>query len=158
MKSRIKVRDRSHLRLLVKEAMDAHGESVDLNHLDVSLVTSFVDLFSGFMRGFRGNISEWDVSNATSMVDMFSKNEYFQVDLSRWNVSKVAHFDGMLNLGKMMMDQCSVRYSRPLNLLFPCAYLFKHLLPDSFASQIESWLSNYTVTIQSGFTLLPGSK
>lgn len=91
---RVIARDRDHLNELMEEAFEKHGDACDLNHIDVSRVDDFSDLFRGDFPSFMGDISKWDVSNATTMQTMFSSTD-FNGDLSQWNVGRVEDMTGM---------------------------------------------------------------
>lgn len=91
---RVVARDRDHLNELMDKAFEKHGDDCDLNHIDVSRVEDFSDLFRGDFPNFMGDISKWDVSNATTMQTMFSSTD-FNGDLSQWNVGKVTDMTGM---------------------------------------------------------------
>jgi len=54
---------------IVKSEIKRLGNSVDLNHIDVSAVTNMNNLFSDSI--FNGDISNWDVSNVENMSFMF---------------------------------------------------------------------------------------
>lgn len=114
----IKARNQDHLTQLIDECMSAHGETCDLNHIDVSGITDFSYLFADVP--FRGNISQWDVSNVNDMRHMFQmcpfngdisrwntcslddmtymfSDSSFSGDISGWDVSKVSHADNAFN-------------------------------------------------------------
>ncbi|MFN3454986.1 MAG: BspA family leucine-rich repeat surface protein [Pseudobdellovibrio sp.] len=46
---------------------------------------------------FNGDINHWDVSNITSMISMFYGNTIFNKSLNNWNVSSVTNMDYMFN-------------------------------------------------------------
>ena len=62
--------DNKHLKSLIQEEMEKNGPNCNLNHIDVS--------------------------NVTSMYAMF-KNSKFNQDISKWNVSKVKNMYGMFD-------------------------------------------------------------
>jgi surface protein len=91
----MKIKDKEHLRSVIKSLMTDHGPNVDLNHLDVSAVTDMVDLFFG--SSFNGAIDQWDVSNVTDMSHMFNNNPFFNQPIEKWSVSNVRRMKGMFN-------------------------------------------------------------
>lgn len=91
---RVVAQDRDHLNALMEDIFETHGDDCDLNHIDVSRVEDFTDLFRGDFPNFMGDISKWDVSGATTMESMFSSTE-FNGDLSKWNVGRVTNMTGM---------------------------------------------------------------
>lgn len=86
MKPNIIVNNKEHLQKLIQEEIQNNGNQCDLNHIDVSKVTSMSELFMN--SSFNGNISKWDVSNVEIMDSLF-ENSNFNGDISKWNVSKV---------------------------------------------------------------------
>ena len=71
---------------IVKEQIELLGNEADLNHLDVSNVSSMRNLF--YKSEFNGDISKWNVSSVTDMTEMFGYSEFNQ-DISKWSVSSV---------------------------------------------------------------------
>ena len=70
----------------------------NLNDIDTSKITDMSRLFFSDKRDLsRLDISKWDTSNVTDMHNMFYNCFDFNCDLSKWNVSKVIHTDGMSN-------------------------------------------------------------
>ena len=110
---------------IVAEQIKLLGDTADLNHLDVSQVTSIRWLFdeSTFngdisnwdvsrvinMQGlfeaakFNGDISNWDVSSVTNMKHLFSYSE-FNGDISNWDVSSVGNIEKMFQYSKFSGD------------------------------------------------------
>lgn len=94
---------------LVINAIKKEGPKVDLNFIDVSLVTDMSGLFSFFSRqeelatSFDGDISEWDVSNVIEMSSMFAGSK-FNGDLSKWNVSNVKQMYSMFSRSRFNGD------------------------------------------------------
>lgn len=83
--------------LLERVALEIHlyGVNCDLNHLDVSEVYDFWELFSHSRTAtFNGDISRWNVSNASSMARMFYGSA-FNGDISAWRPVNVERMDSM---------------------------------------------------------------
>jgi len=84
-------RTKEDLLYLIKEEIKKFGNKCDLNHIDVSLITNFSELF--WYSRFNGDISEWDVSSVKNMAGMF-QNSRFNGDISGWDVSGVENMNG----------------------------------------------------------------
>ena len=85
----IVVKDRLELKKIIKNSpLDA-----DLNHLDVSNITSLKSVFT--KSKFNGDISAWDVSNVKDMYRMFAESQ-FTGDISEWDVSDVVVTDNSM--------------------------------------------------------------
>ena len=84
------------IKQIVKSEIDKLGNNADLNHIDVSEVTDFRNVFR--LKKFNGDISEWDVSNAIMMDQMFQGCLEFNCDLGNWNVSNVTSMSKMFAL------------------------------------------------------------
>ena len=75
--------------------------SLNVSNWDVSNVTIFKSMFSGGNYGNPAmkiknlNVSNWDMSSATDISFMFYGFQGCNLDLSRWDVSKVQNFDHM---------------------------------------------------------------
>ena len=91
---RILILDLDHLKQVVHEHIEQFGPQCDLNHLDVSRVTSLESLF--VRSNFNGNVSQWDTSNVTNMNTVFATSP-FNGDISKWNTSKVTNFHYIFN-------------------------------------------------------------
>lgn len=85
-------KDKEELKHMINDEIKKHGDNANLNHIDVSNITDFSNLFT---ESFDGDISDWDVSNATNMSYMFAKCESFDCDISGWDVSKVTDMNYM---------------------------------------------------------------
>ena len=81
--------DRAHLSTLMHNEIQTHGFHCDLNHIDVSRITDFSNLFrwEAFNK-FNGDISQWDTSKVETMESMF-KGSRFTGDISQWNTGRV---------------------------------------------------------------------
>ena len=94
--NKILAKDKEHLQSLIDQEMEKNGPNCDLNHIDVSNVTSMNFLFS--RSPFNGDISCWDVTNVTGMAWMFS-NSKFNGDISKWDINNLTDtycvFDSM---------------------------------------------------------------
>ncbi|MFC4891481.1 BspA family leucine-rich repeat surface protein [Pseudofrancisella aestuarii] len=91
----IKAKDKNHLNWLIVEALNANLEVpiVNLNHIDVSDIEDMSYVFSshypGSGYGMRQlDISKWNVSRVKDMSHMFSGSN-FVGDISQWDVSNV---------------------------------------------------------------------
>lgn len=87
---------------IVKAELDRLGHDCDLNHIDVSEVTSMYNLFSCYeedlgskYEDLNPDISKWDVSNVENMNCMFWRCRNFNQDISKWDVSKVGDMSSM---------------------------------------------------------------
>jgi surface protein len=88
---------------IVRNEIKRLGVDADLNHIDVSTVSSFFrkekdsSLGEGLFEdtNFQGDISKWDVSNVKNMSRLFSFCEKFNCDLSGWDVGKVKNMSEM---------------------------------------------------------------
>ena len=77
---------------LISAEIQEYGYGCDLNHLDISGVTSLDGVFAESK--FNGDISKWDTSNVKTMNRMFAKSR-FNGDISNWNVCQVENFEKM---------------------------------------------------------------
>ena len=84
---------KKELKDIILQRIEAEGNEVDLNDIDVSKITDMTALFGG--TNFNGDISGWDVSNVTYMSYMFFDCKTFNQDISNWDVSKVKNMQGM---------------------------------------------------------------
>ena len=74
------------LRALIVEEIERNGPNCDLNHLDISQVSSLAGVFADMP--FNGDISKWDVSHIVSLKYTF-RSSPFNGDISRWDTSQV---------------------------------------------------------------------
>lgn len=115
---------------VIAQCIMEDGYNANLNHLDVSHIIDFSNLFNAYQKNpllskFCGDISQWDVSNAENMSYMFH-GSLFNGNLSQWDVRKVkrsyamfyrSHFDQDLStwsfdslyLGGFMFRTCPLR-------------------------------------------------
>lgn len=80
------------LKSVVREEISRLGCKADLNHIDVSQVTSMRELF--YVSPFNGGISRWDVSSVVDMGRLFAFS-VFNRDVSNWDVSSVTNMTWM---------------------------------------------------------------
>ncbi len=83
------------LKRMVDNEIKNNGSTCSLNHIDVSDITDFNNVFA--YQRFNGDISGWDVSNAKTMTQMFLYSDYTgeNGDISDWDVSSVVSMDAM---------------------------------------------------------------
>ena len=86
---------KKELKDIISQRINAEGNKVDLNDIDVSKITDMSSLFSDL--DFNGDISKWDVSNVTDMYSMFRSCNSFNQDISSWDVSNVTDMEYMFN-------------------------------------------------------------
>ena len=89
----------AQLRALIDHVVASDGVFCDLNHIDISGVDDFTELF--YRSPFMGDISGWNVSHVRCMRGMFEQSKFttqFQpLGLSRWDVSGVTDMSRMFN-------------------------------------------------------------
>ena len=149
----IKAQNKEHLRAIVRGHINQYGNEVNMNHVDVSAIHDFSQLFhdsdfngdiSGwnvsrgvifnqmFMQSkFQGNISNWDVSQATQMGSMFAES-IFNGDISRWDVSNVYNMNAMF---------CGAAFDGDISKwntqsLLSATYMFAN---SPFQGDVSSW-------------------
>ena len=101
-KIRTKEELQEKIREIIRKTHPKKGDTIDLNHLDVSRVEDMSGLFYDYVdhidfTQYNFNVSKWDVSKVTNMHCMFLLCENFNSDLSRWKVSKVTDMSGMFS-------------------------------------------------------------
>ena len=106
--------DNKHLQALIRQALHVNGDASSLNHIDVSGITDFSDVFVESPT-FKGDISGWNVSNATTMQSMF-KGCAFDGDISRWDVSNVQSMDNMFAQSRFNGDISRWNVSKVRNM------------------------------------------
>lgn len=143
-----------HLKNIIKEQIDIHGNQCDLNHIDISKVmhidslfvsypefngdiskwnTSHVKTMNTTFQGskFNGDISNWDTSNVTEMMALFYQSE-FNGDISNWDVSKVKEMR-YLFLGSSFNGNISkwdVSHVKKMNAMF---------IKSKFCGDLTNW-------------------
>ena len=96
------------LKNIVKSETKRLGYDADLNHIDVSFVTDFSNVFNMFFwqsdvftvadsRKINVDISKWDMSNAEELNCMFYSCRGFNCDISEWAMPKAKDFSFMFN-------------------------------------------------------------
>ena len=113
---------KGELKYLISQRMEAEGNEVDLNDIDISKITDMSNLFSN--TNFNGDISGWDVSNVTNMEFMFYECKSFNQDISTWDVSKVTNMVGMFYKCKSFNQDIStwdvLNVTDVYNMFFKC--------------------------------------
>ena len=115
---------------IISQEIEKYGTSADLNHIDVSNVTSMIRVFSCLK--FNGDISKWDVSNVTNMCGMF-ENSNFNGDISKWDVSNVTNMCLMFYYSKFNGDISTWDVSNVTNM----SSMFEN---SNFNGDISKWL------------------
>lgn len=90
-----------HLKECVASAIRIHGPACDLNHIDVSGITDFSEVFS--QSPFVGDISRWDVRNMRRANSMFFSSA-FNGDISNWQTDSLEIAIGMFRLSQFNGD------------------------------------------------------
>lgn len=85
----------------IKREMERHGNACDLNHIDVSAVTDFSELFMG--SPFNGDVSRWNVSNGRDFKQMFY-GAAFNGDITGWAIHPEAVVLSMYSLKQTRVD------------------------------------------------------
>jgi len=88
----VQAKTKEELKVLIESEIIENGNQCDLNHIDVSLITDFSNLFLDSV--FNGDISRWNVSGAVNMRSMFDTSE-FNGDISGWDISGVENMNCM---------------------------------------------------------------
>ena len=135
----------------ITRAMDAHGNEVDLNYIDVSDITDMSYLFSSHAKGygrqaFNGDISEWDVSKVTDMKYMFSGATLFNQDISEWDVSGVQSMILMFKDATVFSQNIDVWGQRINNVIKTFSWSGVALMFDGsgLANKLPSWCASVT--------------
>lgn len=133
----------SHLQDLVSHAIMFHGPNVDLNHIDVSNITDFSDLF--FQSPFNGDISQWNTSKVTNMNSMFC-NGLFDGDISKWNVAAVTSMAHMFTVSTFNGDISQWNVGSVLDMR-------EMFLSTPFNQDISGWNTQSVLDMQSMFDM-----
>ena len=80
---------------IVRNELKRVGPDADLNHIDVSEVTTMEALFEN--TGFCGDVNKWNVGKLQNATKMFSGCKDFNSDISRWDVRNLIFAKGMFS-------------------------------------------------------------
>ena len=92
-------KDKMELKQMIADEVKKNGPNCSLNHIDVSKITNFSNLFNKplfisnrnidiYPYTFNGDISEWDVSKVEFMNNMFAGSN-FNSDISNWKINPI---------------------------------------------------------------------
>jgi len=101
LERQVKPYDKEELKIIINYYSKYHPNG-SLNWLDVSEITDMSFLFYKNEK-FNGDISKWNVSSVTNMAGMFAES-MFNGDISKWDVSKVYSMAGMFAESKFSQD------------------------------------------------------
>ena len=131
-------KDKSELIKNIKELLDK-GET-DLNCIDTSAITDMSRLFSVVTTNI--DVSKWDVSKVTNMNYMFNACENFDCDLSNWDVSNVTSMESMFNNCRKFtgkgLENWNISNVENMNGVFNNCFKFNCDLSNWDVSQIKS--------------------
>lgn len=94
--------NKTELQNIIKDRIEKEGYQIDLNDIDISLITDLCGLFQG-IKGLKlneldkleVNVSKWDTSNVEDMTGLFYNMSKFNCDISEWNTKNVKSMANM---------------------------------------------------------------
>lgn len=98
---RVVANDNEHLKKLIERELSLQGAGADLNHIDVSGIHDFSNLFED--THFVGTVSAWDTSKGVTFSRMFAKS-LFDGDLSKWDIGSAVDTSAMFRHGAFKGD------------------------------------------------------
>jgi len=144
-----------NIKKIIQEELKQKGDSVSLNHLDVSRVTTMDNLFCHYMSdvspqpfNFNGDISKWDVSNVVSMNRMFFWCVPLSSDISNWDVSSVKDMNEMFTHSTFLSDISNWNVSNVTDMT-------KMLGGTGFNGDISKWNVSSVTAMKSMFLACP---
>jgi len=175
----VHIKNRVQLIDAIESLIREKGPTVNLNHLDVSTVKYFDEVFSGAGGGgivktfngdiskwdvskgesfrrmfygsaFNGNVSQWDTSSAQDMTEMFYGSGFNQ-PIGSWDVSSVDSFAWMF--GGTSFNQNLSRWD--IKSAMNMDYMFKGSAFNNQGGSLESWKPIHLV---SAVGMFEGSK
>jgi surface protein len=129
LKTKIIIKNKTHLFNLIDQEIALNGKRCDLNHLDVLNITDMSNLFKD--SHFNGDISQWNVSNVINMSSMFEYSK-FNADISDWDVSNVTNMFGMFHGSIFNLDISNWDVSKVENM----DYTFNE---SKFRKDLSKW-------------------
>lgn len=126
--------DKGDLIREISKCIAEDGYACNLNHIDVSEIEDFADLFYNFP-DFNGDISDWDMSSAITTRCMFYASKYTgqNGDISDWNMRSVKYagrmfygskYDG--DISRWDLRSLDIRNSQQMIANCPLAKNRKH--------------------------------